>query len=31
VGYFNTLESAEQLTSQLIAEGYSGSFVVVFE
>jgi rare lipoprotein A len=31
VGDFNTLESAEQLTSQLIAEGYSGSFVVVFE
>jgi rare lipoprotein A len=31
VGDFNTIESAEQLTSQLIAEGYSGSFVVVFE
>ncbi|MFO7812753.1 MAG: septal ring lytic transglycosylase RlpA family protein [Pelovirga sp.] len=31
VGDFNTLESAEQLTSQLISEGYSGSFVVVFE
>lgn len=31
VGDFNTLESAEQLTRQLIAEGYRGSFVVVFE
>lgn len=31
VGDFTSLESAEQLTSQLIAEGYSGSFVVVFE
>ncbi len=31
VGDFSTLERAEQLTSQLITEGYSGSFVVVFE
>ena len=31
VGDFTTLESAEQLTVQLITEGYSGSFVVMFE
>lgn len=31
VGDFTSLERAEQLTSQLIAEGYSGSFVVIFE
>lgn len=31
VGDFTSMEQAEQLTSQLIAEGYNGSFVVVFE
>lgn len=31
VGDFTSMEHAEQLTSQLIAEGYNGSFVVVFE
>lgn len=31
VGDFATFESAEQIAGQLIAEGYSGSFIVVFE
>lgn len=31
VGDFTSMEHAEQLTRQLIAEGYNGSFVVVFE
>lgn len=31
VGQFRSMEQAERITSQMIAEGYSGSFVVVFE
>lgn len=31
VGDFSSMEQAEQMTSQLIAEGYNSSFVVVFE
>ena len=31
VGQFTSFEQAERITSQMIAEGYNGSFVVVFE
>ena len=31
VGQFTSLEQAEKITSQMIAEGYNGSFIVVFE
>ncbi len=31
VGQFTSFEQAEKITSQMIAEGYNGSFIVVFE